>query len=98
MTHVQSASVARSAWQSPSVAAACRQKPPPPANTMSIERLDPALDKLIAPDAKIEVLAEGTTGAKGRVWVKRRRVSAVLGYPEELDLSLEGRRRRARTT
>jgi gluconolactonase len=34
----------------------------------SIERLDPALDALVAPDAKIEKLAEGFTWAEGPVW------------------------------
>lgn len=33
-----------------------------------IERLDPALDGLIAPDAKIEQLADGITWAEGPVW------------------------------
>jgi len=37
----------------PSQGDAGKQKAP------SIERLDPALDKLLAPDAKIEILAEG---------------------------------------
>ena len=37
----------------------------------TIERLDPALDALIAPDAKIEKLAEGYEWAEGPVWVKR---------------------------
>jgi gluconolactonase len=36
-----------------------------------IERLDPALDALIAPDAKIEKLTEGYEWAEGPVWVKR---------------------------
>lgn len=35
----------------------------------SIERLDPALDKLIAPGTKVEVLAEGHDWAEGPVWV-----------------------------
>jgi gluconolactonase len=35
-----------------------------------IERLDPALDRLIDPDAKIEVLAEGYDWSEGPVWVK----------------------------
>jgi gluconolactonase len=35
-----------------------------------IERLDPALDKLIAPDARIETLAEGYDWSEGPVWVK----------------------------
>jgi len=33
-----------------------------------VERLDPALDALVAPDAKIEKLAEGFTWAEGPVW------------------------------
>lgn len=37
----------------------------------SIERLDPALDKLIAPDAQIEKLAEGFKWAEGPVWYRR---------------------------
>lgn len=35
-----------------------------------IERLDPALDKLIAPDAKVEILGEGYAWSEGPVWVK----------------------------
>ena len=40
--------------------------PKPP----GIERLDPALDKLIAPDATIEVLAGGYEWTEGPVWIK----------------------------
>ena len=40
--------------------------PKPP----GIERLDPALDRLIAPDATIEVLAGGYVWTEGPVWVK----------------------------
>lgn len=36
----------------------------------SIERLDPALDRLIAPDARIEILAEGYEWTEGPVWVR----------------------------
>lgn len=35
----------------------------------SIERLDPRMDKLVPPDAVIEVLASGFTWAEGPVWV-----------------------------
>jgi len=35
----------------------------------SIERFDPVLDKLIAPDAKIEKLASGFTWSEGPVWL-----------------------------
>ena len=37
---------------------------------MTIERLDPALDRLIAPDATIEVLGEGYIWTEGPVWVR----------------------------
>jgi gluconolactonase len=59
---------------------ACQSAPPAPAPSNpasaghaypaigSVERLDPALDALIAPDAKIEKLAEGFTWAEGPVW------------------------------
>jgi gluconolactonase len=65
-------------------AAACRGVPPPapaPASPAAaapahptyptvggVERLDPALDALIAPDAKVEKVAEGFTWAEGPVW------------------------------
>ncbi len=35
-----------------------------------VVRLDPALDSLIAPDARIEVLASGFEWAEGPVWIK----------------------------
>src|SRR5665213_2932831 len=41
-----------------------------PASVGSIERLDPALDQLIAPDARIELLASGFDWAEGPVWRK----------------------------
>lgn len=37
----------------------------------TIERLDPALDKLLPPDAKLESLAEGFDWVEGPVWVKQ---------------------------
>lgn len=36
-----------------------------------IERLDPALDHLLAPDAKLEKLAEGFNWSEGPVWVPK---------------------------
>lgn len=47
--------------------------PPMPARNANgtldgIERLDPALDELIAPDAKIEILVENVQWAEGPVW------------------------------
>lgn len=43
-----------------------------PAKTLGrIERIDPALDELIGPDAKLEVLAPGHDWTEGPVWVPR---------------------------
>ncbi|WP_153556503.1 SMP-30/gluconolactonase/LRE family protein [Roseimaritima sediminicola] len=40
-----------------------------PATVGHIERLDPAMDELLAADAKIEVLASGFTWCEGPLWV-----------------------------
>jgi gluconolactonase len=62
--------------------AACQSAPPapPPATPAtgahayptlgSVERLDPALDALVPPDAQIEKVAEGFTWAEGPVWTQ----------------------------
>lgn len=42
------------------------------ATTGRIERLDPALDALVPPDARIETLAEGFAWTEGPVWRKSR--------------------------
>jgi gluconolactonase len=44
--------------------------PPPAAQSFRIERIDPALDALIAPDAKLELLASGFGLNEGPVWVR----------------------------
>jgi gluconolactonase len=41
-------------------------------NIGSIERLDPALDNIIAQDAKIEVLADGYAWSEGPVWIENK--------------------------
>ena len=43
--------------------------PTPYPKVGSIERLDPALDNVLAPDATIEKLAEGFAWAEGPIWV-----------------------------
>lgn len=40
-----------------------------PAFNMSIERLDPAMDKLIAPGTEVERLADGFTWSEGPTWL-----------------------------
>lgn len=47
----------------------------------SIERLDPALDKLLATDAKLEKLAEGFDWSEGPVWVKRDKALLFSDIP-----------------
>lgn len=42
-----------------------------PQTVGSIERLDPALDALISPDAKMEVIGEGYEWCEGPVWVRQ---------------------------
>src|SRR5579871_6717559 len=44
----------------------------PAAPAMSISRLDPALDAVIAPDAQIERVATGFTFTEGPLWRKGR--------------------------
>lgn len=41
---------------------------PSPAIDMGFERLDPAFDRLIAPDARVERLADGFTWSEGPAW------------------------------
>ncbi len=48
----------------------------------SIERLDPALDAVLAPDATIEKLAEGFTWAEGPVWVAANEVLLCSDVPQ----------------
>lgn len=48
----------------------------------TIERLDPALDALLAPDAVIEVLAEGFTWSEGPVWVPAQGALLFSDVPE----------------
>jgi len=47
--------------------------PYPSLTSGSIERLDPALDRIIAPDAKLEKVAEGFDWSEGPVWVSKGR-------------------------
>ncbi len=48
-------------------------------NTLgSIERLDPALDQWLDPQAKMEVIAEGFTWSEGPVWVKDDQEGSLL--------------------
>ena len=48
----------------------------------SIERLDPALDAVLAPDAMIEKLAEGFSWAEGPVWVPAKGALLFSDVPQ----------------
>jgi gluconolactonase len=54
----------------PLLAACVGERSTGPRTIGSIERLDPAIDALIPPDAVIEVLAEGFDWAEGPVWIE----------------------------
>jgi gluconolactonase len=43
---------------------------PAPRTVGKIERFDPALDKLVSPDAKMEVIGEGYAWCEGPVWIR----------------------------
>jgi gluconolactonase len=64
--------------------AAGGQQPAPsqPPNDMRVERLDPALDRLIPPDAKIEVLAQGHDWTEGPLWIKQGRYLLFSDIPK----------------
>jgi gluconolactonase len=47
-----------------------------------IERYDPAFDKLLSKDAKIEVLASGFNWSEGPVWVKKGGYLLFSDIPE----------------
>jgi gluconolactonase len=50
----------------------------------SIERLDPALDQILSPDAKIEVIAEGYNWSEGPVWVESANMLLYSDVPENI--------------
>ena len=62
-------------------AIASAQQPPFPF-AGSVERLDPALDQLIAPGTKIEVIASGFTWSEGPVWDKANNRLLFSDVPE----------------
>src|SRR4051794_41799207 len=51
-----------------------------------IERMDPALDALIAPGTKIEKLAENFDWSEGPVWIKSGGYLLFLGVPMKIIL------------
>lgn len=55
-----------------------------PVDEASIERSHPALDRLIAPDARVEVLARGFRWAEGPLWVEPEGVLLFSDVPANI--------------
>ncbi len=49
--------------------------------TGTLERIDPRLDELIEPDARIEILAEGMEWSEGPVWVEEKNMLLFSDVP-----------------
>ena len=61
-------------------------KKAPPKTLGKIERLDPALDAIVAPGAAMEIIAEGFDWSEGPLWVREGRgIPALLGHPAQSD-------------
>ena len=49
----------------------------------TIERLDPALDSIISPDAKAEIIAEGFDWCEGPIWVEKYKMLLFSDVPRD---------------
>lgn len=47
----------------------------------TIERLDPALDSIISPDAKVEIIADGFEWSEGPVWIEDKKMLLFSDIP-----------------
>ena len=50
-------------------------------NVGSIERLDPALDSIISPDARIEIIADGFEWSEGPLWIEKNNMLLFSDVP-----------------
>ncbi|MBX2926155.1 MAG: SMP-30/gluconolactonase/LRE family protein [Chitinophagaceae bacterium] len=61
---------------------ACNAPAPKEARTIgSVEKIDPALEKIIDADVKIEILAEGYTWTEGPLWVEQEKMLLFSDIP-----------------
>src|SRR3970040_1045766 len=51
--------------------------------TGTIERLDPALDSILSPDAKAEIIAEGMDWSEGPLWVEKYQMLLFSDVPRD---------------
>lgn len=57
---------------------------PPYPEIGTIERLDPALDEILAPGARMEKLSEGFSWAEGPVWIASKRLLVFSDVPKNI--------------
>ena len=50
----------------------------------TIERIDPTLDRIISPDAKIEVIAESFDWSEGPVWIEAKKMLLFSDVPQNI--------------
>lgn len=50
----------------------------------TLERLDPALDKIVSPDARAEIIAEGFSWSEGPVWVEAQQMLLFSDVPKNI--------------
>jgi gluconolactonase len=50
----------------------------------TIERIDPALDNIISPNAKVEVIAEGFDWSEGPVWIESKKMLLFSDVPQNI--------------
>ena len=50
----------------------------------TIERIDPTLDSIISPDAKIEVIADSFDWSEGPVWIESKKMLLFSDVPQNI--------------
>jgi len=50
--------------------------------TGSIERIDPSLDEIISPDARVEIIAEGFEWSEGPLWIENQKMLLFTDVPK----------------
>src|SRR6478609_2994758 len=48
----------------------------------SVERIDPTLDSIISPEAKVEIIGEGFVWSEGPVWVHSQKMLLFSDVPK----------------
>ncbi len=64
------------------VLAACHNEEHPK-TIGSVERIDPALDEIISPEAKPEIIADGLDWSEGPVWIESKKMLLFSDVPRD---------------